>query len=108
MRASVALGLVLAASLPACADAPITPDQLEPDGQLRASRPGGSPSAYAATLQGGRTSPQRASVVQFDAVLASTPTGTPEDMSTFPPDVGTVHLHVRFKCTPGNSRCESY
>jgi hypothetical protein len=99
VRASSALGLglglALAASLPACADAPITPDQLEPDGSLKPARSGGGPSAYANTLQADKSGPKRASVVQFDAVLASALGGTLEDTSTFPPDVGTVHLHVR-------------
>jgi hypothetical protein len=76
----------------ACADAPITPDHLEADGQLSAAaRPGGGQSSFAA----GRAAPRRASVVQLDAMLASAPTGSVEDVSTFPPDVGTVHLHVR-------------
>jgi hypothetical protein len=89
------LGVLVAASLPACADAPITPEHLEPDGQLKPVRSGGSSSAYAATLQVDRSAPKKASVVQFDAVLAAAPNGTLEDVSTFPPDVGTVHLHVR-------------
>lgn len=76
-------------SMIGCADAPITPDQLEADGQL--ARPGGGQSAFAAD----RGTPRRASVVKIDAVLATAPTGAIEDMSTFPPDVGTVHLHVR-------------
>ncbi len=84
-------GLVLAAGLAGCADAPITPDLLESDGQLIAAKPGGGQSSFAA----GRATPHRASVVQVDAILAAAPTGSIEGATTFMPDVGTVHLHVR-------------
>jgi hypothetical protein len=83
--------LVVAALFGGCADAPITPDLLESDGQLKTGKAGGGQSAFAA----GRATPHRASVVQLDALLASAPTGSLEGTTTFAPDVGTVHLHVR-------------
>lgn len=82
--------LVLAAGLAGCADAPITPDLLEADGQLKTAN-GGGQSSFAT----GRAAPHRASVVQLEALLATSPTGSIEGSTTFPPDIGTVHLHVR-------------
>jgi len=87
----VAFGLCSALAFGACADAPITPDQLEADGQLKPARSGGGQSAFGARP----AMPRTASVVQVEAVLAATPNGALDDASTFPPDVGTVHLHVR-------------
>jgi hypothetical protein len=71
----------------ACADAPITPDQLEADGQLRA------PTGQAAFSAQSRTVLQQAT--QFSAVLAAEGEGALVDASSFPADVGTVHLHMR-------------
>jgi hypothetical protein len=74
--------------LSACADAPITPDQLQPDGTLR---PLGH--AQAEFSAADRQQLQRA--VQVSAVLAAEADGPLEDRSEFPADVGTIYLHVR-------------
>jgi hypothetical protein len=74
--------------LGACADAPITPDQLQPDGTLR---PLGH--AQAEFSAADRQQVQRA--VQVSAVLAAEADGPLEDRSEFPADVGTIYLHVR-------------
>jgi hypothetical protein len=68
-----------------CVDAPITPDQLEPDGQLR----GPSQSAFSAQDR------PVAQTVSVSAVLAAEPAGALEDRTEFPAEVGTVHLHLR-------------
>lgn len=81
--------LALAAVLvPACVDAPITPDQLESNGQLR--NPPLEQSAFSA--QGSSTT-QRAA--QISAVLAAEANGPLEDAVSFPADVGQVNLHLR-------------
>jgi hypothetical protein len=69
-----------------CVDAPITPDQLEADGQLRS---GPSQSAFSA-----RDRPV-AQTVSVSAVLAAQPAGALEDRTAFSADVGEVHLHLR-------------
>ncbi|MBK6919106.1 MAG: hypothetical protein IPH07_17050 [Deltaproteobacteria bacterium] len=76
----------------ACADAPITDDQLEADGLLR-----GSPAAARdqANFSVDRAAPQRAAFVQLSAVLAAEAEGAVQDRERFAADVGTVHLHVR-------------
>lgn len=81
--------LVVAVLLGACVDAPITADQLEPDGRLRVAY-GHEQAAFAAE-------PTEAvrSVVQVSAVLAAEAHGPLEDRNAFPHDVGTIHLHVR-------------
>lgn len=82
--------ILLAAALgaSACADAPITSDQLEPDGVLRGVRDQAAFSASPAA-------PQRASFVQLSAVLAAEQSGALRDADRFDADVGTVHLHLR-------------
>jgi hypothetical protein len=81
--------LALAAVLvPACVDAPITPDQLESNGQLR--NPHLEQSAFSA--QGSSTT-QRAA--QISAVLAAEAKGPLEDAASFPADVGQVNLPLR-------------
>lgn len=82
---SLALGLTLAG----CVDAPITPDQLEADGQLRAASLGHS--AFSAAP---RTSPAM-QAARISAVLAAQQDGPLEDASSFSADVGAVHLHLR-------------
>jgi hypothetical protein len=68
-----------------CVDAPITPDQLEPNGQLR----GVSQSAFSAQDR------PVARTVTVSAVLAAEHAGALEDRTEFPAEVGTVHLHLR-------------
>jgi hypothetical protein len=81
--------LALAAVLgPACVDAPITPDQLEANGQLR--NPPLEQSAFSA--QGWATT-QRAA--QISAVLAAEAEGALNDANRFPVDVGQINLHLR-------------
>jgi len=75
-------------ALSACADAPITSDQLEADGVLRDVRDQAAFSASPAA-------PQRASFVQLSAVLAAEQSGALRDADRFASDVGTVHLHLR-------------
>lgn len=83
--APLALAAVLA---PACVDAPITADQLEPDGQLR--DPALVQSAFSAQDS---TTTQRAA--HISAVLAAEATGPLNDAVRFPADVGQVNLHLR-------------
>lgn len=71
-----------------CADAPITADQLEADGQLRASSL--EQSAFSAQE---RTTTRRAA--QISAVLAAEADGPLADSNRFDADVGEVHLHLR-------------
>ena len=81
--------MALAASLSsACADAPITSDQLEADGVLRGAR-----AQAAFSLEPGAV--QRANVVQLSSVLATQSEGALEDQDRFSAHVGTIHLHVR-------------
>lgn len=81
--------LLLAVSLLAagCVDAPITPEHILPDGQLRADF---EQAAFAAK-------PEAAALraVQIAAVLAAQASGPLEDAATFTADVGAVHLHLR-------------
>lgn len=81
----LALAAVL---LPACVDAPVTPDQLEANGQLR--NPALEQSAFSAQ---GSTATQRAA--QISAVLAAEADGPLDDSVRFPADVGQVNLHLR-------------
>ena len=80
--------LVVALVLSACADAPITSDQLEPDGALRDAR---DQAAFSAS----RAAPQLASFVQLSAVLAAESSGALRDADRFAAEIGTVHLHLR-------------
>jgi hypothetical protein len=76
----------------ACADAPITPDQLEADGVLRgAPRQQSDQAAFSAA----RGTMQRASVVALSSVLATQQGGALEDSDHFVASVGIIHLHVR-------------
>ncbi len=72
----------------ACADAPITADQLERDGQLRS--PTLKQSAFSAQE---RVTTQQAA--QISAVLAAEASGPLEDASRFSTDVGEINLHLR-------------
>ncbi|MEX1362320.1 MAG: hypothetical protein AB1Z98_04295 [Nannocystaceae bacterium] len=72
----------------ACVDAPITPDQLEADGQLRAA-----PLEQSAFSAQERVATQRAA--QISAVLAAQADGPLEDSIRFPADVGEINLHLR-------------
>jgi hypothetical protein len=71
-----------------CVDAPITPDQLEADGKLKAA-----PHEQAAFSARDRLVPQQA--VRLSAVLAAQSEGALEDASAFAANVGAVHLHLR-------------
>lgn len=86
VRVSRLLAAVLVLS--ACADAPITSDQLEPDGALRTPRDQAAFSVDPAA-------PQRASFVQLSAVLAAESSGALRDADRFGADVGSLHLHLR-------------
>lgn len=79
---------LLAVVASACADAPITADQLERDGQLRS--PSLRQSAFSAQE---RVTTQRAA--QISAVLAAEASGPLEDANRFPTTVGEVNLHLR-------------
>jgi hypothetical protein len=81
-------GFALTLTLNACVDAPITPDQLEPNGELRAASLG-----QVAFSTHSRPSPQTAARVS--AVLAAQPSGPLQDAGVFGGDVGMVHLHLR-------------
>jgi len=70
-----------------CADVPITPEHLSPDGQLRADF---EQAAFAA-----RPLPVMGRAVQVAAVLAAQATGPLEDAARFSADVGAIHLHLR-------------
>lgn len=80
--------LLSLAATPACADAPITSDQLAADGVLRGAR-------AQAGFSIGRGATQSANVVQLSTVLAVTSGGALEDADRFAADVGQIHLHVR-------------
>jgi hypothetical protein len=86
VRISPIVAVLSALCVTACVDAPITPDQLEPDGQLRA---GPTQSAFAAQDR------PVARMVTVSAVLAAEPSGALEDRTQFDAEVGTVHLHLR-------------
>jgi hypothetical protein len=86
--AGLGLGISGIVSIGGCVDAPITPDQLEPDGQLRAPSLGHS--AFSATPR-----PQAQQAARISAVLAAQPAGPLGDATTFPAEVGQVHLHLR-------------
>lgn len=81
--------LLLAAILlpTGCADAPITPEHILPNGQLRADF---EQAAFAAQ-------PTQVTVraVQVAAVLAAQATGALEDAASFTAEAGAVHLHLR-------------
>ena len=48
-------------------------------------------------------------VLSLTGVLAADPVRRDTNKGVVRHSPGhTVHLHVRFTCTPGNSRCESY
>lgn len=81
-------GALLALCASACVDAPITPDQLEADGQLRA--PALKQSAFSAQSQ-----PTTQQAARISAVLAAEAEGPLEDANRFPADVGEVNLHLR-------------
>ncbi|MEM9462458.1 MAG: hypothetical protein AAGF11_50385 [Myxococcota bacterium] len=83
--------LALAAVLvPACVDAPITPDQLESNGQLRA--PALEQSAFSAQE---RAITQQAAQARISAVLAAEAEGPLSDANRFSADVGQINLHLR-------------
>ncbi len=85
MRSALTLGLALTA-LPACVDAPIDSEHLQPNGELRQSvykRAGFTPDE----------GPQQ--VRRISAVLAAQSDGALEDSQSFDARVGTVHLHLR-------------
>lgn len=71
-----------------CVDAPITPDHLEADGQLRAV-----PAGQAAFSARDRVVPRQA--VQLSAVLAAQAEGALADTNEFSADARSVHLHLR-------------
>lgn len=75
----------------ACVDAPITADQLQPDGRLR-ELGGHQQAAFAAETDEVKPVKQ---AVQVSAVLAAEADGPLEDRNAFSADVGAIHLHVR-------------
>ncbi len=86
MRSIVLLGVLV---LSGCADAPITPDQLQSGGTLRPL--GHAQAEFSATPR-----PQQVlQAVQVSAVLAAQADGPLEDCNEFEADVGTIYLHVR-------------
>lgn len=70
-----------------CVDAPITPEHILPDGQLRADF---EQAAFAA-----QPTPAIGRAVQVAAVLAAQANGPLEDAAAFPAETGAVHLHIR-------------
>jgi hypothetical protein len=83
------LPLALAAILvPACVDAPVTPDQLEANGQLRHT----ALEQFAFSAQSPATTERAAHI---SAVLAAEAAGPLNDAVEFPADVGQVNLHLR-------------
>lgn len=91
MRTISRCSLVIAvALLGGCVDAPITADQLQPDGRLREQ--GRDQAAFAADPDEGRRTKQ---AIQVSAVLAAEADGPIEDRNAFAADVGAVHLHIR-------------
>lgn len=80
--------ITLGGALTACADAPVTADQLQADGQLR--NPALEQSAFSAQ---DRTTTQRAA--QISAILAAEAEGALFDTNSFSADVGQIHLHLR-------------
>ncbi|MCA9705581.1 MAG: hypothetical protein KDK70_07030 [Myxococcales bacterium] len=83
--------LALAAILvPACVDAPITPDQLEAGGRLRPS--GHEHAAFSAQE---RATPMPAAQARISAVLAAEAEGPLSDANRFPADIGQINLHLR-------------
>lgn len=82
--------VVAVALLGGCVDAPITADQLQPDGRLRVQ--GGEQAAFAAEPDPAKRTKR---AIQVSAVLAAEADGPIEDRNAFSADVGAVHLHVR-------------
>lgn len=81
--------LLIAAVLLAvgCVDAPITPEHILPDGQLRAEF---DQAPFSVQVE-----PAARQAVQVAAVLAAQADGPLEDAARFPAEVGAVHLHLR-------------
>lgn len=75
----------------ACADAPITADQLEADGVLRGAPRQPDQAAFSAH----RGEMRQASIVALSSVLAVQNAGALEDRDHFDANVGAIHLHVR-------------
>lgn len=88
VRVNVSMFLLCLAATPACADAPITHDQLQADGVLMGAR-------AQAGFSIGRGATQRANVVHLSTVLAVTSEGALQDADRFSSEVGHIHLHVR-------------
>lgn len=82
------MSLLGLAAMSACADAPITPDQLQADGVLMGAR-------AQAGFSIGRGATQSANVVQLSTVLAVSSEGALQDADRFSAEVGQIHLHVR-------------
>lgn len=89
MRIPNPLPALVALLVIGCVDAPITPEQILPDGQLR-SDVLASQAAFAAS-----PAPTALRAVQVAAVLAAEATGPLVDAAAFPAEVGAVHLHLR-------------
>lgn len=89
MRTTNLLSIVAALLVVGCVDAPITPEHILPDGQLRSDL-SSSQAAFAAASERaiGRA-------VQVAAVLAAEAAGPLSDAAAFPAEVGSVHLHLR-------------
>lgn len=89
MRTTYLLSVVAAVLVAGCVDAPITPEHILPDGQLR-SDVLSSQAAFAV-----QPTPAVGRAVQVAAVLAAEAAGPLVDAATFPAEVGAVHLHLR-------------
>jgi hypothetical protein len=84
------LTLVPTLMVAGCADAPVTADQIQEDGTLRASQ-GLAQSSFSAQT----AVPAVQTATQISAILAAQSGGAIDDAARFSADVGTVHLHLR-------------
>ena len=84
-----AASLALLAPFAACADAPVTQDQIEDNGELK-PRAGLGQVAMAT-----HTRPVSQTAARMSAVLAAQASGPLQDAAVFPAETGVVHLHLR-------------
>lgn len=92
LRSTLISLATIALGLPGCVDAPITPDQLQENGDLRG---GSALRAEQAAFSAVEQPPVTQRATQISAVLAEVGSGPLSDRSRFESDVGTVHLHLR-------------
>lgn len=84
--ARIGMGMIIVVVTGGCQDRPITADQLEPDGRLR---------AYAQASFSAEPQSTHHQAVHISTVLAAEASGPLQDRTRFPAQVGAVHLHVR-------------